>query len=70
MTAAGMKVNDISAVCPFTKKPFVCFDENNPKIHGFQSRNVRFVQQMIIGKETRGSFKHFEGMIKFFDDCQ
>jgi hypothetical protein len=25
---------------------------------------------MIIGKETRESFKHFEGMFKFFDDCQ
>ena len=71
MTAAGIKMNDLAACCPFTKKPFASQDAAGKQvIRGFQSRNACFPLQIQIGKETQESFKNFQSLFKFFDECK
>jgi hypothetical protein len=66
MVAAGVKVCDPQAQCPFPKR--FLLDKDTPG--GLQSRNNCFPLQVMIGKETQETFKEFTDMFNFFDRCE
>jgi hypothetical protein len=69
MVAAGMKITDTQARCPFTKRLLVDSDEGSSRTGGLQSRNNCFPLQVQIGSETKQSFLDFKEMFGFFDLC-
>jgi hypothetical protein len=64
-TTGGFKIGDPCARCPFTKK-LVLHDLEGCNA---QSRSYCFPLTIVMNKETNKSFRLFEPMFQFFEDC-
>ena len=71
-TTMGIKINDKEAICPFTDRPIFGYDENDSSqestlVHSLvQSRNCCFPVKIVLAKETKSIYKHFESVFKTF----
>jgi hypothetical protein len=58
----GFKVNDPSAVCPFTGRPLFLSSDDQL----MQSRNICIPVLIVLKRETKDVYKHFWDTYKFF----
>lgn len=62
--AGGIKVNDLAARCPLTNRLLL----DNPATMSAQSRNLCIPLKIMMGRETKETFKEFGTLFKFIDD--
>lgn len=62
--AGGIKVTDRSARCPTTNRPLL----DNPFTMTAQSRNLCVPFKIMMGRETKQTFKEFASLFQFLDD--
>ena len=71
-TTMGIKINDKEAICPFTDRPIFGYNKNASSqesmlVHSLvQSRNCCFPVKIVLAKETKSIYKHFESVFKTF----
>jgi hypothetical protein len=62
--AGGVKITDLAARCPSTKRPL----PDDPHMMSAQSRNLCIPLKIMMGRETKETFKEFAALFKFLDD--
>jgi hypothetical protein len=63
MIAGGIKITDRGARCPLTKQPLL----DNPITMKAQSRNLCIPLKIMMGRETKETFKEFASLFSFLD---
>ena len=64
IVAGGIKITDRGARCPLTKQPLL----DDPTTMKAQSRNLCIVLKLLLGRETKETFKEFATLFSFLDN--